>query len=92
MEMVRTYIQACIKILNRVLDASARKLSRVILVYGFTRLVRRGDKPNKETHIDMPYISCYYCPSRHNLIFPKQIKHCQTLNHTGGHLCREVIP
>jgi len=66
MGTVRTYIQSCIEILNRVLDASAGKTSCVSLVYRFTRLVRQGDNPNKESLIDIIYISCHHCSSRHN--------------------------
>ena len=40
-------------------------------VYGFMSLVRRGDNPNKETLIYIPYIPCRHNLSVYNPSYPK---------------------
>ena len=57
--------------LSKVLDANVRKISSTSLIYGFMKLVYRGDNPNKETLIDIPYTSCHHCPSVYNPSCPQ---------------------
>jgi len=51
--------------LSKALDATG-KTACTSLVYGFMKLVRWGDNPNKKTLIYIPYFSCRHCPSVYN--------------------------
>ena len=53
----RMCIQAYNEILNRILDANVGKSGFMSLVNGFTKLICRENNPNKETLIDIAYIS-----------------------------------
>jgi len=39
--------------------------------YGFTKLIRQGDTPNKETPIYIPYIPCRHRLSSYNSSCPQ---------------------
>jgi len=45
------------------------KTSCIGLDFGFMRLIRQGDNPNKETLIYIPYTPCHYNLSSYNLSF-----------------------
>ena len=53
------------------LDANVGKFGRMSLAYGFMKLVRRGNNPEKETLIDIPYILWSHLPSKYNPSYPR---------------------
>jgi len=50
-------IQAYNEILNKILDMNVDKSGFMSLANGFMKLVHPENNPNKETLIDIPYIS-----------------------------------
>ena len=53
--------------LKHAINTSMDKATYTSLDYGFMRLIRRGDNPNKETLIYIPYISYHHDLSSYNL-------------------------
>ena len=48
------------------LNTSVDKTSYISLDFGFIRLIQRGNNPNKETLIYIPYTSCHHNLSSYN--------------------------
>jgi len=60
LEVIRMRTQPCNGTVNKMLDANVGKFSWMSSAYGSMRLVRRENNPDKETLINIPFISCFH--------------------------------